>query len=139
MKPYLLDFYPLQGEKFTRIHTFFENLKKGRFTTTQCKNCGEILWQPRLICPHCNSGEMKWVELPKEGKLYAFTQLNVGVPMGFEKDLPYCVGVVELENKLKILTRIDGASYDDLKIGMALKLKIFELEDGRVWFRFERK
>lgn len=136
--PYLLDFYPLQGEEHTRIHPFFTHLKEGRLTTTRCKACGEVLWQPRVVCPHCNGEEMDWIDLPQEGELHAFTSVTVGAPMGMEDDLPFVVGIVKLRGTgLKVLARIDGASYEDLSIGQAVRLKVQPLEDGRVWFRFQ--
>ncbi len=138
--PYILDFYPLQTEEFTQIHSFFENLKEGKFTTTKCKKCGEILWQPRIVCPHCSGNEMDWIDLPQEGKLFAFTEVFYGVPLGLEQDAPFSIGIVELDGlPMSVLARIDDAHFEDLEVGQEMKLKIINLEDGRVWFRWVRK
>lgn len=136
--PYILDFMPLQDEKFTRISQFFKNLREGKLTTTKCKKCSEIFWHPRVVCPNCNSDDLEWIELPNEGELFAFTSMILGAPLGFEKDTPFVIGIVDL-GKLKILSRIDNVKYEDCFIGMKLKLKIVNLEDGRVFYRFERK
>jgi hypothetical protein len=58
-QPYLLDFFPLEREDQTRIHPFFKHLAEGRLTTTHCRRCGKLLWQPRVVCPHCNGDEME--------------------------------------------------------------------------------
>jgi len=134
--PYMLDFYPLEDEKNTRISQFFENLKEGRLTTTKCKKCNKILWPPRIVCPSCFSEELEWVDLGVEGELYAFTELRLGVPLGFVQDVPFCVGIVKIDGLL-ISARIDNATYDSLKIGDKVRLKIVELEDGRVFYRFK--
>ncbi len=135
--PYLLDFYPLQDEGHTRIYPFFRHLKEGRLTTTRCKACGEILWQPRVVCPHCNADEMDWIDLPQEGELHAFTAVLAGAPKGMEDDVPFVVGIVRLRGTdLSVLARIDGATYEELEIGQRVTLKVEELEDGRFWFRF---
>jgi uncharacterized OB-fold protein len=135
--PYLLDFYPLQDEEHTRIHPFFRHLKEGRLTTTKCRACGEVLWQPRIVCPHCNAEDMEWIDLPQEGELFAFTSVMVGAPKGFEDDVPFVVGIVKLKGTdLKVLTRIEGASYEDLRIGQPVRLQVHQLDDGRAWFRF---
>lgn len=135
--PYLLDFYPLQDEEHTRIHPFFKHLKEGRLTTTQCKACGEVLWQPRVVCPHCNADEMDWIDLPQEGELHAFTAVLAGAPKGMEDDVPFVVGIVRLRGTdLSVLARIDGAAYEELEIGQLVTLKVEELKDGRFWFRF---
>jgi len=133
--PFMLDFYPLQDEKSTRISQFFKNLKEGRLTTTKCKKCEKLLWPPRIICSECLSDELEWVDLGTVGELYGFTEVRLGAPLGFVEDVPFCVGLVKISGLL-ISTRIDDAKYEDLKIGDKVRLKIVELEDGRVFYRF---
>lgn len=135
--PYMLDFYPLEDEKNTKISQFFKNLKEGRFTTTKCKECSKLLWPPRIVCPDCLSDSLEWVDLGVEGTLYAFTEMKAGAPLGFVQDVPFCIGMVKIGGLL-ITSRIDGAKYEDLKIGEKVKLKIVELEDGRVFYRFRK-
>ena len=133
--PLMLDFYPLQDEKSTRISQFFKNLKEGRLTTTKCKKCGKLLWPPRIVCSECLSDELEWVDLGTVGELYGFTEVRLGAPLGFVDDVPFCVGLVKISGLL-ISTRIDDAKYEDLKIGDKVGLKVVELEDGRVFYRF---
>jgi hypothetical protein len=133
--PYMLDFYPLEDEKYTRISEFFKNLREGRLTTTKCKKCAKLLWPPRIVCPNCFSDGLEWVDLGTEGELYAFTEMKLGAPLGFVQDVPFCIGIVKIRGLL-ISARIDDASYEQLKIGEKVKLKIVKLEDGRVFFRF---
>jgi len=133
--PFMLDFYPLQDERNTRISPFFEKLKEGRLTTTKCKACGKLLWPPRIVCPECLSDQLEWVDLGTIGELYAFTEVRLGAPLGFVQDVPFCVGIVKIGGLL-ISTRIDDAKYEELKIGDKVQLKIVELDDGRVFYRF---
>ena len=136
---FAFDFYPLQSPEQTRIFPFFENMKKGRLTTTKCKACGALLWQARVVCPKCNGDAMEWVDLPREGRIYAFTAVYAGAPIGLEKDVPFVVAIVALDGSpLKVVARIDDARYEDLRIGDPVRLKVMELADGRVWFRFVR-
>jgi len=136
--PFMLDFYPLEDEKSTRISRFFVGLKEGRLTTTKCKKCEKLLWPPRIVCPNCLSEELEWVDLGNEGELYAFTEVRLGAPLGLVQDAPFCVGFVRIGGLL-ISTRIDNTKYEDLKIGDKVHLKIVELEDGRVFYRFTKK
>jgi len=135
--PYMLDFYPLEDSKTTQISQFFQNLKQGHLTTTKCKKCAQLLWPPRIVCPKCFSNEFEWVDLGKEGELYAFTEVRIGAPLGFVQDAPFCVGIVKIGGLL-ISSRIDNVKYDQLKIGDKLQLKIVELDDGRVFYRFKK-
>lgn len=133
--PTMLDFYPLEDEKFTRISTFFKNLKEGKLTTTKCKRCGKLLWPPRIVCSECFSEDFEWVDLGVEGELYAFTEVRLGAPLGFVEDCPFCIGIVKIGGLL-ISARIDNAKYEELKIGDKVRLKVIELPDGRVFYRF---
>jgi len=133
--PQMLDFYPLEDEKDTRISTFFKNLREGRLTTTKCKRCEKVLWPPRIVCPDCLSDELEWVDLGSEGELYAFTEMRLGAPLGFVEDVPFSIGIVKIGG-LSISARIDDAKYEDLEIGAKVQLKIVELDDGRVFYRF---
>ena len=133
--PQMLDFYPLEDEKDTRISGFFKNLREGRLTTTKCKRCEKLLWPPRIVCPDCLSDELEWIDLGLKGELYAFTEMRLGAPLGFVEDVPFCIGIVRIGG-LSISARIDDAKYEDLEIGDKVQLKIVELDDGRVFYRF---
>ncbi len=135
--PLMLDFYPLEDAKWTGISQFFANLKEGRLTTTKCKKCSKLLWPPRIVCPECLSDELEWIDLGHEGELHAFTEMRVGAPLGFAEDIPFCIGIVKIGDFL-ISCRIDDAKYDDLKIGDRMRLKVVQLEDGRVFYRFAK-
>ena len=133
--PFMLDFYPLQDEKNTRISQFFKNLKDGLLTTTKCEDCGKLLWPPRIICSNCLSENLEWANLGVEGELFAFTEVRLGAPLGFVEDAPFCIGLVKIGGLL-ISSRIDDAKYEELKIGDKVGLKIVELPDSRVFYRF---
>jgi len=135
--PFMLDFYPLEDAKTTEISQFFQNLKQGRLTTTKCKKCSQLLWPPRIVCPSCFSNEFEWIDLGTEGELYAFTEVRIGAPLGYGQDAPFCVGLVKIGG-LTISSRIDNAKYDQLTIGEKLHLKLVELPDGRIFFRFAK-
>jgi len=133
--PFMLDFYPLQDENNTRISQFFKNLKEGRLTTTQCGKCQKLLWPPRIICPECLSDKLEWIDLGTKGELYAFTEVRLGAPLGFVQDVPFCIGFVKISDLL-LSTRLDDTAYEELHIGDKVQLKIVELDDGRVFYRF---
>ncbi len=136
--PLMLDFYPLEGDKQTRINAFFENLKRGRLTTTKCKKCKKVHWHPRVMCDGCNCDDLEWIDLPKFGKLAEYTAMTVGAPMGFERDLPFVMGMVEFPGlDIKVASRIDGIRYEDAFFGMGVELKTVALDDGRMFFRFK--
>ncbi|QSW97670.1 Zn-ribbon domain-containing OB-fold protein [Haloterrigena alkaliphila] len=139
--PRLLDFYELQTEDHTKIHEFYDNLRDGRLTTTQCTDCDAVHYPPRIVCPECTGDDLEYVDLPHEGELFAFSEVRGGLPMGLaEHDVPFVVGVVDL-GPVQLSARIDDASYSDLEIGDPVSLKIVEIDgpvdEERVFYRFE--
>jgi uncharacterized OB-fold protein len=140
--PRLLDFYELQTEETTEIAEFYDNLREGQLTTTECQDCGELHFPPRIVCPECQSDDLAYVDLPHEGELFAFSTVRAGAPMGMEDDVPFVIGIVDL-GEITLSAHLDNAEYDDLSIGDPVELKIVEIDGPvdheRVFYRFEPK
>jgi len=138
--PFILDFLPQETPDQTRIHAFYDHLREGRLTTTKCNGCGSVLWQPRVVCPRCNSEDMAWVDLPREATVYAHTAMVLGAPLGFEADTPFVIAIVRLDlgrdGGLNLFTRVDDTTYEDLSIGDTVWFKTVDCGTDRVFFRF---
>ena len=105
---------------------FWDGLKDNKFLTTKCKDCSELFFPPRALCPECLSMNLEWVELSGEGKLYSWSYVNDYKLRYFSR--PYVIGIVELKEGIgRIITKID-AKKDELKIGMPVKLKFIKYE-----------
>ena len=121
--PTVLDFFPLQEARSTEVHSFFDNLKVGRFTTTRCRKDGQLLWPPRTMCPNCHDAVLEWVDLPMRGRIYAFSAVLAGAPLGMESDVPFNVGLVDLDGvPLRLFGRIQGAPWTSLRIGQPVRV-----------------
>ena len=135
--PYLLDLYPMESPAQTRLAPFFEALRQGRFTTTRCQRDGKLLWPPRVVCPRCHAAELEWVDLPRTGRIYAFSALLAGAPIGQEADLPRVVGLIELdEAPLRLFGRILGIDWRECRIGLPVRVEPVALPDGRAYYAF---
>jgi uncharacterized OB-fold protein len=134
--PFLLDFFPLEDERSTQLSAFYEALKTGRLTTTKCAKDG-VVWPPRLVCPKCHSKELAWVDLPRQGWLYAFSAVLAGAPLGMEAEMPFVVGLVILDGSpLRLFGRIVGSPWTGCRIGQPVALETYALPDGRWFYRF---
>jgi uncharacterized OB-fold protein len=137
--PRLLDFYDLQDAEHTRIHEFYDRLREGSLSTTECQDCGELHFPPRVMCPACTSDDLAYVSLPHEGELFAFGAVRGSGPLGM--DTPFVTGVVDLDGvDVQLSARIDGAEYDDLAIGDPVELQVVDVEgptdQDRVFYQF---
>lgn len=78
---------------------FFKGLTEGKLLGTKCTNpdCTEnSVWlPPRADCPDCYA-RTEWLEVPTEGKIYAYTMLDYS-GIGIEMETPYWQIDVEIE------------------------------------------
>lgn len=95
------------------------------------------MWPPRTACPHCHSESLEWVDLPTEGRLYAFSAVLAGAPLGMEAEVPFAVGLVDLDGvALRLFGRIEGRGWEALRIGAAVRVEPYATPDGRWFYRF---
>jgi len=135
--PYLLDFFPLESPKDTQLARFYERLREGRMSTTRCPRDREVHWPPRTVCPKCHAAELEWIDLPETARIYAFSAVLAGAPLGMEGDVPFAVGLVDVEGlPLRIFGRIEGRPWNELRIGEVVRLEPYALPDGRWFYRF---
>jgi len=104
-----------------------------KLMASRCKKCGALWLPPRPRCIKCQGNEMEWVPLKGKGKLIAFTVIGVGPPTmiseGYDRDHPYCSGVVELEEGPRISTQILGVDVthpENIKIGTPVTADFIE-------------
>jgi uncharacterized OB-fold protein len=95
--------YPPRRSAFTG--TFWDNLAQGRFTTTRCADCSKMTFPPKPFCPHCWSQKVDWADLKPSGKVYSYTVIHA-VPSTFAADAPYTVAIVDLDDGIRIATRL---------------------------------
>jgi uncharacterized OB-fold protein len=120
---------PMEGRPFNDI-SYERFLSEDRLMGSKCKKCGVLSVPPRSICIKCYGSELEWVEMEGKGKLAAFTCIAIGPPFmireGYDRKHPYVSGVVELEEGVKVVARIegvDGSKPETIRIGTPLKVE----------------
>ena len=119
------------------IEQFYKFMQQGKLMAGKCCKCGKIHLPPRPLCDNCYSQQFEWVEAPGKGKLLTYTVIHIAPPQ-FQALAPYAVGIVELENGLKIPGMIQGAPQDQLKIGMALTIDFGTCNTTQAWPQWQR-
>ncbi|MEM0215431.1 MAG: Zn-ribbon domain-containing OB-fold protein [Archaeoglobaceae archaeon] len=85
---------------------FFSNLKEGKLIGLKCKDCGAITCPPKNTCNKCSSRNLERVLLSGKGVIKSYTVTYIA-PMGYEKEAPYTVALVELLEGAWIVGRLD--------------------------------
>lgn len=115
------------------ITSFEQFLTEGKLMATKCRHCGALWCPPRPVCNKCSSSEMEWQEMSGKGKLATFTIIGVGTALmleaGYNRENPYCAGIVELEEGPKISAQIlgvDTSNPENINIGIPLQKDFVE-------------
>ena len=112
-------------------------LNEEKIMGCRCKKCQALYLPPRPVCIKCYGDEMEWVEMKGKGKLAAFTCIGIGPAFmteeGFDRNNPYCSGVVELEEKVRIDARIEGFDNnkpETIKVGTPVTVEFLHRGEG---------
>ncbi len=97
--------------------------KEGVFTGKKCRSCGTHFVGFPVYCLKCSSHDLEPVELSREGILQTYTVIYTP-PAGWQGEVPYILGSVELEEGVDILTEVIDLPKDEVKIGMKMKMAL---------------
>lgn len=95
-------------------------------------------WQfyPRAISVHTSRQNLEWRQVSGTGTLYSWTLTHVPPP-GFRDRAPYLIGVVELDEGVRMMAPLAGLEAAQVKIGMRLRVCWQDLSDDITYFAFE--
>jgi len=112
---------------------FWDGIAAGRLRLQRCRACGRHVFYPRAVCPHCTSGELEWVDASGRGSVYSFSVVH-RAPPGFAADAPYAVALVDLDEGVRMMTRLVDVALDDLAIGQPVEV-VVEGDPALPYFR----
>jgi uncharacterized OB-fold protein len=134
------------SERAFTEESFQQFLSEGKLMGARSKETGEVYVPPRPMCPRTFSTEMEWVELSGDGELAAFTAVFIGptamIEAGYDRQNPYCSGIVRLAEGPSISAQIlgvDASQPQSIAIGAPLTatfIKRGEGEEARFFLAF---
>lgn len=114
------------NKPFPRINDdnrdFWDGCSKHELRFQKCCSCNHVRWPAALICPKCHSKETTWIISSGKGKLYTYAVYHIAYHNGFKSELPYVVGVVELEEGPRFLSNIVECDSQNLKCDMKMEV-----------------
>ncbi|MFC2084322.1 Zn-ribbon domain-containing OB-fold protein [Bacteroidota bacterium] len=96
-----------------------------RLEANKCSKCGKIFFPPRDICNECSSKEFENINLSDKGKIITFTIIRVASNT-FSYHTPYAVGIIELNDGVRVTAQIADIKVNEIQIGQKVKL-VFRL------------
>ncbi len=108
---------------------FWEGAKAHELRLQRCRACGEHIFYPRVLCPHCLSEDLEWVRASGRGRVYTYTVVRRPAHPAFKDDVPYVLAIVELEEGPRLTTNIVGVPPEEVHIGMPVEVVFEDVTD----------
>jgi uncharacterized OB-fold protein len=111
---------------------YWKALREGRLLIQKCGRCGKLRHYPRPVCDACFGMEVEWIEASGRGSVHSWTETHHAFLPAFERDLPYILVTVDLEEGVRMNARLrqdDGA----IEIGAPVECA-FEVQDDEWTF-----
>jgi uncharacterized protein len=109
-------------------------VRPGLFTDTdaptllgsRCAACGSFLFPRVDSCTYCATEDPEPVELSRQGTLWSWTAVTAPPP-GYEGEIPFGVGIVELPEGVRVITRLTESDPAALRLGQPMEFRIVPL------------
>lgn len=92
-----------------------------RLIGSKCKKCDATSFPRRRVCRKCGSREVEECKLSETGHLLSYTVIR-SAPRSFEKMTPYILGLIELDDRTRIVSQLADCSVEDVHLGMPVEL-----------------
>lgn len=97
-----------------------EALTAGQFRIQRCNDCRRHVFYPRVVCPHCASDDLDWVEPSGLGTVYSTTVVRRPA----DKGGPYNVALIDLDEGVRLMSRVDGLAPEAVRIGLRVRVQV---------------
>lgn len=78
------------------------------------------MFYPRQLCPHCASCALSFVEPKGTGTVYSSTVVRRKPESGGDYD----VSLVDLDEGIRMMSRVEGVAPGAVRIGMRVKARV---------------
>jgi len=102
---------------------FWDGVAEGVLRLQWCATCGRHVFYPRAVCPQCMSDDLEWVEASGAGAVHSFTVVH-RAPPDYRDDVPYVVALVDLDEGVRMMTRLVDVEPAAVSVGMPVELAI---------------
>lgn len=83
------------------------------------RSSGRFCFYPRVAEPKTGATDLEWTQASGNGTVYATTVIRKRPPAS-----SYNVALIDLEEGVRIMSRVDSIDPGDVRIGMAVKARI---------------
>ncbi len=105
-----------------------------------CESCGNTIFPPRDVCPHCAEQRQTWTALSGRGEVYSYTTMY-SAPAGFDEYVPYTVALVKLAEGPMVTAQLTDVEAQEVFIGMPVEMVTRKLsqegDEGQILYGYK--
>ncbi len=116
---------------------FWEASRDRRLELPWCIDCARPHWFPREVCPFCLGSGIEWRDASGRGVVHALSVQHRAPWPALGDRVPYAVALIDLDEGVRMMSNVVGASVDEVEIGAPVRLRWEALSDGRNLPQFE--
>jgi uncharacterized protein len=103
---------------------FWRGLDAGTLLLPACPSCGAFRWPPGPCCPSCGTAGTEWSQSRGRGRVYSWVVVHVPFVDALAGQVPYAVGLIELEEGVRLVSTIEGCDLDAIEAGMPVDARV---------------
>jgi uncharacterized OB-fold protein len=115
---------------------FWSALRKKELHLQKCMNCGHFNHPPKLACSACHSRDVAWTKVAGTGRIYSYTIVHRPPVPAFKGDVPYAVGLVDMDGTDTRLLSSLLLPFDDIHIDAQVQVMFDDVTEDMTLFRF---
>ena len=114
---------------------YWEGCNRGELLLARCNDCSKPFYYPRILCPHCGSRDLGWIQASGTGTVWSFSHVHVSFyGKRWESQLPYTPVLIDLDEGVRMMSRLVGDGREGVKIGDRVKVAFIEIEKQKIPF-----
>ena len=87
---------------------FYEGMAQHKVMIQQCVSCSTYLPPAQVVCDHCGSNTLSWVDVSGHGKIYSYVVYHRSFHPAFNQQVPYTVALIELNEGPRLQAQFIG-------------------------------
>jgi len=103
----------------------YGHCKRRELHFQRCSDCGTWRHVPRDMCAACGSWSWEWARSSGRGQVFTWTVVVRALHPAFQDACPYAPVVIEMEEGVRILSKVTDCPPDQLEIDMLVEV-VFE-------------
>ena len=113
---------------------FWEGCEQNKLLIQRCTSCKTLRHPPAPVCIECHSFDWDSIEASGQAKLYSFVVMHYPEVAPF--DHPNPIGLIELEEGVRLIAGLVGVDPKNLEIGQKLQVEFNRFDDRQTLPQF---